>query len=520
MTLTRAPARVSLLAWACATIALGVGAVKIVSTVLAPGPFRLLAFNSDDVHYYVLTALHAAAGDGSTFDGITPTNGYQPLWFLLLTAVFRVLGVDRAGAYTATIAVLVVLWVAALALLYRLGREVLGTVGTLAGLVGFLVHARWWTGCENALAVVLLLGVVLLVLTRPVLVGAPSTRAVAWLGVLLALLVLARLDTAVLVGVLALVSLWRWRERRGVLLVLLAGPAAVTLGAYALVDQLVFGVPVPVSGLAKQLGPLGQNWSVLRDFLLYGQLGPLPLLFGVSVVVAGGVAFALLGRALPSPLGEHAPVVRDVLAVLLLAQAGQLLYYAVMSSWELQSWYFSFGLVALVIALGVIGARLSAVRFVPHVVLGALALALLVVTAHEATALDPGPPDASPYAADIAAGQWADAALPPGTVLAMGDWAGTLAASTRHPVVQLEGLVTSPEYLRALQDGTARSWLADQGVTHYARLTHPGETVGCRVDEPYFGLGPRVAFDVCGRPLVYRGTVQGVIELLVWDVRR
>ena len=259
---------------------------------------------------------------------------------------------------------------------------------------------------------------------------------------------------------------------------------------------------------------------MLRDFLLYGQLGPLPLMFGTTVVVAGIAALVLLGRAgLPTPLLERAPAVRDVLAILLLAQLGQLVYYAVMSSWELQGWYFSCGVVALVLALGVIGARLSSLRGVRPAVVGAAAAVLLVVTAHEATALDPGAPDDSPYAADIAAGQWADAALPPGSVLAMGDWAGTLAASTRHPVIQLEGLVASPYYLRALQHGTARAWLAGHGVTHYVRLTHPGETVGCEITEPYFGLGPRTIFDVCDRPLVYRGSVRGVVDLLVWDVR-
>lgn len=504
-------------------VAVVVGVVKIVTILLAPDRFVVLAFNSDDVHYYVLTALNAATGHGSTFDGLTPTNGYQPLWFVLLTVVFRVAGVDRPGAYVATMVVLVVLWFAALALLYRLGRDVLGTTGALAGLLVFLPHARWWTGCENALVVVVLLAAVGLVLRRPVLVAAPSTRAVGLLGATLAVLVLSRLDTLVFVAVLALAGLVRWRVARTRLVALLAGPAVAALAVYTAVNQLLFGVPVPVSGLAKQLGPWGHNVGVVRDFLLYGQVGPLPLFFGLTVVVAGAVALWLLAPArallLPEPLRDHAAVLRDVLVVLLLAQAGQLAYYAILSSWELQSWYFSFGLVALVLSAGVVGARLANRRVVRLGVIGLVAVATLVVTAHEVAAVRAGPVDSSPYAREIDAGAWADAHLPPGAVLAMGDWAGTFAASTRHPVVQLEGLVNSPAYLDALQTGTARQFLAAHGVTHFARLTHPGEVVGCSVVEPYFGLGPKTTFDVCGKPLVYRGDVGGVIELLVWDVR-
>ena len=442
MTLTTAPGRVSVLGWVFATTGVVLGVVKLVSVVLAPAPFRVLAFNSDDVHYYVLTALHAAQGDGSTFDGLTPTNGYQPLWFLLLTAVFRVVGVDRSGAYVATIAVLVVLWLVAIALLYRLGRDVLGTVGAVAGLVGFLVHARWWTGCENALVVVLLLGVVLLLLSRPVLVGAPRTRTVAWLGVLLAVLVLARLDTTVLVGLLAGAGLWRWRARRGLLLVVVAGPATATLGAYP-GQSAVVRHPRP----RQRAGQAART----EGLELVGAAG-FPALRPARAVAAhfrdhrgrrrDGSAGAVRRSGLPTPLQERAPAVRDVLAILLLAQLGQLVYYAVMSSWELQGWYFSFGVVALVLALGVIGARLSSLRGVRPAVVGAAAAVLLVVTAHEATALDPGAPDDSPYAADIAAGQWADAALPPGSVLAMGDSAGSLRvhAPSRHPARGPRGL--------------------------------------------------------------------------------
>jgi hypothetical protein len=42
----------------------------------------------DDTCFYIKTANNLACGNGSTFDGINITNGYQPLWFLILTVFY------------------------------------------------------------------------------------------------------------------------------------------------------------------------------------------------------------------------------------------------------------------------------------------------------------------------------------------------------------------------------------------------------------------------------------------------
>ncbi|WP_433803018.1 hypothetical protein [Actinomycetospora sp. CA-084318] len=485
--------------WAAGVV---LGAVKLVTVVLTPDPWRLLAFGSDDVHYYVLTALHAAAGDGSTFDGLQPTNGYQPLWFLLLTGLFRVFGVDRGGAFVIVMVLLVALWAVALWLVWRISG---GSVPALAALVVLLPHARWWGGCENALVAVLLLALVDLVLRRRLLRAVPDVGSVRVLGVLLALLALGRLDCAVLAGLVAVVGWWRWRSVRLVATVVL--PTAVSLAAYAAVNVALLGTALPVSGVAKQLGT-GTNWAAVGQFLLYGSLGPVPMCFGLTVLVLAAVAY------------RWASVDRRVLIVLLvLAQLIQVAWYVVTTpGWELQSWYFSTGTVALVLSAAVIGGRLSSVRSAPSVVVALAVLVLVVFAGKEAVQVLPRDPSSSPYTRDIDAGQWADRTLPPGSVLAMGDWAGSFAASTQHPVVQLEGLVGSPRYLEALSDGQGSAYLHSLGVRYYARLLHPGEPFSCRPAEPWFGNGPKLDLDLCGRPIVYRGDVRGAIDLVVWDL--
>lgn len=513
-----------------AAVAIVPPVIQLVVLFVLPPLRRPLAFSSDDLHYYLLTALNQANGLGSTFDGINRTNGYQPLWFWMLTGAYLP-AADRDTALVITMVLLAVLWVVAVVLVYRIATLVVGPGPLPVGLalVALLIQGRWWSGCENALGVVLLLALVLLVLRGGLMSGRPPRPAVAaGVGVLLAALVLTRLDLLVVVAGTALIVLRGVRRSppRTALATgaLIVAPTIVSFGAYLALNHWWFGTALPVSGLAKQLGPAGHNWRVLGDFMLYGQVGPVPLFFGATVLLASAAAVVLLAPGRVHRIGGtravHAPALRAMIALLAVTSVVQVVYYAVATSWELQSWYFGAAVVALMLSAVVIGAAIRA--RVDRGVALATATVVVVVAALGAVALDQTgpladpPPTATPATRDIDAGAWADANLPPGSVIAMGDWAGTFAYTTSHPVVQTEGLVNSLGYLEALRAGTARAWLADRGVGYLARLTHPGETVGCRVEEPYFGSGPRVAFDVCGRPPLYRGEVTGLGTLYIW----
>ncbi|MBU8870176.1 MAG: hypothetical protein KOO60_04785 [Gemmatimonadales bacterium] len=72
----------------CTTAAVGILArLFIIWTGWAEG--GLIA---DDAYYYFKIASNMAAGDGSTFDGLAPTNGYHPLWLWVLVPVFQIFG--------------------------------------------------------------------------------------------------------------------------------------------------------------------------------------------------------------------------------------------------------------------------------------------------------------------------------------------------------------------------------------------------------------------------------------------
>ena len=51
-------------------------------------------FLTDDAFYYFKTAQNIAEGNGITFDGINPTNGFHPLWMILCVPIFALARID------------------------------------------------------------------------------------------------------------------------------------------------------------------------------------------------------------------------------------------------------------------------------------------------------------------------------------------------------------------------------------------------------------------------------------------
>ena len=87
-------------------------------------PFQSQAYPEmfqDDFFYYALTARHILAGHGSTFDGSHMTNGYHPLWMvvvLAVTAIFHA-GVPFYAAFCVIIAAAVFLTYALLVAVFH-----------------------------------------------------------------------------------------------------------------------------------------------------------------------------------------------------------------------------------------------------------------------------------------------------------------------------------------------------------------------------------------------------------------
>ena len=268
---------------------------------------------ADDAFYYFTIARQLAAGHGATFDGLAPTNGFHPLWLLLLTPVFALTGALRAGSWVgvhAALSLCALLDVASGVLLWRLLRRLgfpRGAQGAAAvwflSPVTVLLSLR---GLESALNVALF-AVWLWVVAWAFGDGTPDARRGVLVGSVTGLAFLARTDNGPLLGLaLALITLGPWlatrsagRRRLGFLVV-----AGVTAAALALPwfiwNLTTFGTPWQVSGAAKLANPqiFGHVPAAMAHRLSYlAAFVWLPAFFTAGESMKHRVAFTVIAWA-------------------------------------------------------------------------------------------------------------------------------------------------------------------------------------------------------------------------------
>lgn len=158
----------------------------------------------DDAFYYLLIARNFAETGVPTFDGIHATNGFHPLWMLMLAAMYKVAG-GGVGLITQLVAAKMLEWgmlAAALAMcvfaFHRLRARTPLAWGFLGAAIVLLAPRLYLfdQGMESTLAAGLLLACIYAILEdKP-----------GWLMVCMPLLFLARLDS--LVFILGPLVLW------------------------------------------------------------------------------------------------------------------------------------------------------------------------------------------------------------------------------------------------------------------------------------------------------------------------
>lgn len=219
-----------------------------------------VAVTADDGYYYFTIARNLAAGRGFTFDGVSATTGFQPLWLFVLLPVFRLFGEPHA-ALAAAIAVQAVLWAAAAAAIYALARQLFDRWCSLlvCGVWVSLTSRVALSGLEFSLQSFLLAVAAYLYVSRFARHRRPPVAAHLALGTLCGILMLARLDAALLALVLAAFRLAAERRepKRDVALrwAAFAAPVALCTAAYAALMLHISGHLLPISAVVKR------DWS-------------------------------------------------------------------------------------------------------------------------------------------------------------------------------------------------------------------------------------------------------------------
>jgi len=77
----------------------------------------------DDAYFYLVIAYNYSHGLGSTFTGFQPTNGYHPLWMLLLALVCRISPFGKAALIYEACALQFALMLVGCAAIFRIFRN-------------------------------------------------------------------------------------------------------------------------------------------------------------------------------------------------------------------------------------------------------------------------------------------------------------------------------------------------------------------------------------------------------------
>lgn len=421
-----------------------------------------LHFAQDDFFYYLKPAQNLAWLHRSTFDGTTLTNGYHPLYFVLITAaslfVHTIPGIFRALWVLDTLSATAI-FLLTRRLFSRVSSPILSNGFALA--VTLLCIPLLCDQMEVTLA--LPLGFAFL-LTGFVDGPKITPRRSAALGLLGALTFLARLDAGILVFCYV-ASAFCTREYRAAFtprnLASFLGTCLPLPAVYLWMNYHFFRTILPISGRAKELR---HGWK-LSLFLPASFNGRSELLLNVAVIAA------VLAWALRRYLRTREKV------FLFTVLATPFVFYTlemIVSDWPIWNWYF------YDLRFAAAGALLLAGIFISRHVLGAgypqiqswieSERSALVILAAVVVVLCTIQYKIDHWMVEIqhAAGVLDDFEQSHPGKYAMGDRAGMFAITTTSPVLQTEGLVmdrTYLEHIRAQDD--LRSVLSSYGVNYY-----------------------------------------------------
>lgn len=440
----------------------------------------------DDFFYYAKIAQNLAHGLGSTLDGIHRTNGYHPLWLLIL-AGFSAIASLRFLCIAVTLCIVASLVTSGL-LCARIAQtlriERFGAWG-IAAVAVFQFELLIRGGMEIVLAIPLLL----LLILRCLEGGQRSAMSMFADGLLCSACILARLDSAILVALLGTLIL---KKATRVQLAAAFATGLMPIAVYAWINQHFFGAIVTSAAAAKQLrlhhglqfAPLLSVW---RPHTMVRMLVAVP-----------GLACALLLVFLTWRINISKNT-RAVFFSVGLFPLIQLSLLCLRSDWPLWYWYYYSLALATPFAITLL-ARIAR----PSLRLWTAFCAVLISVAAGYTAAYTirRPPALNPLlqaAYDIRSFERTH----PG-VYGMGDRSGTVAALLGSPVIQLEGLTMNRDYLTRLRAGPDLIKLLREYAIDYYVSTDAMEAGGCYIAVEPAEAGPSSAHAkarICSQPL-------------------
>jgi MFS family permease len=428
----------------------------------------LLASNFyDDGYYYLKIAKNIAAGYGSTFDGISQTNGYQPLWMaILLPFVFLFHPATITSGLLLLFAVAIIAYAVLGILIWRLLARWFGEWPAHIGVL-VLAYSRitsMFIGGVEAPLLGILLVLFIGQFSRFVEDGQVTQRDWWLLGLLGALVTLTRLDHVIVVAIFLLAAFsFSMRSRNNLRSLIgntlrLGAFPVILVGGYLLFNEWQYGHFLPISGaiktsefLSRSFGS-GLRWAMDdKSTLLLLAISPLVLLAALSW-------FVFLRRRISS------------LSTILIVWSGANSAYVIfllLTVAEVGKWYMvSPVLLSVVLFAGAVHRTIQHFLSIRYYLLAATTcgLILLALTSQLKRVRQVNQSDGA-YQVHYQFANWCDKNLPANAIIALPD-AGLFGYLCSRRVINTDGLVNDWEFTEVARKGQAIELLRRRGVTH------------------------------------------------------
>ena len=399
----------------------------------------------DDAWYYTSIARHIAAGTGSTFDGIHPTNGYHPLWMIVLSTLRMVTGAVDVLLLARLVATLQLLLGACAAtmhalLCWRVLRSAAATAVLLAlHATPFVVYGMT-DGMESGLLQLALAGIFWGAIAFKPFTGELTPRVFAF-GAIVSLAVLARLDVGLLAVALTCVALPTQSGARRAMVI--AFPCAIMIPLYLFMNAMHFDSLLPISARLK---------STFPDFHFNG----IALRTHIIPICAGLMTIAM------TAVNSRRVTDRDLRLVMrggAIFLALHLIHTIFFTHWGIQRWHFTAYWPLLLWQLILTPRIIARAGYVlPAIALVSIASQVSFFWKRTERAFQ-----VQSYRAAL----WARENIPAGRLIGMSD-CGTFGAFYGDGVINLDGVVNNAAYQTALKEKGIRGYANDVGISYIA----------------------------------------------------
>lgn len=421
--------------------------------LLLPLPTVIL-FLSDDAYYYTKVAMNNIAGLGLTFDGINPTNGWHPLWMLLIHPIYW-FQLDATISLRLVLILQLAMTFLSLRLVMSISQRLypnLSPVAPLSALLFFVpVTVLALNGLESALLVLMELLLISTLVSHSEKPDDSRIRIV--LGILIGLVFLSRLDTAFMMLALAAAILALDLKKHGSPLKIISDwwlPATVSVAL--VLPYIVWNITThehltPISGVLKNTFPY--------PHIRLGFIPRVPHFIAAIILAACWLSYRLYSQ--PSHSRRYGLLLALTIGCLI-----HLLWSIVFMAWGTFQWHFVAQAPLIVVALA---DWLSTFSYKRTITACALILAIAINVGSAGLRL-------GHHQERLEAAEWLNLNRPNHFRVGLRD-AGIFGYFSDHQVVNLDGLINSYDFYEAINQGQVTQFLRQSDVQYLADAYTP-----------------------------------------------